>query len=432
MVNISTKRALLSLSPLAVFLGVYSISSLIAGNFGSIPVSAAFLLACIYAVCISPGKISERIDTFSRGAGHPNILLMIWIFILAGAFAGTAKDMGAVDATVNLALKAIPPSMLYAGLFLTACFISMSVGTSVGTIVALAPIAGGLAEQSGSAVPYMAAVVVGGAFFGDNLSFISDTTIAATRAVGCEMKDKFRTNIRIVAPAVVIVTAIYLISGSSLTVAPQAGETEWIKIIPYILIIVLALAGCNVTVTLVTGIAACAVIGFAYGSFTWASWLSSVGTGTASMGDLIVVTLLAGGLLETIRSGGGMDWAIDRLTCRVKGKRGAEATIAALVSFANVCTANNTIAIITTGEIARNICERFGVSPKRAASILDTFSCLIQGLLPYGPQLMMASALAGIPATAIIPHLYYPYIMGVCAICAILLSSSGTSRAKGN
>lgn len=421
MEKISNRRALLSLSPLAVFLGLYLVSSLVAGDFYGIPVSSAFLLACIYAMVVSGGSLKERVASFSRGAGNGNVLLMIWIFILAGAFAGTAKDIGAVDATVNLALKAVPPVMLYAGLFLTSCFISLSIGTSVGTIVALVPIASGIASEAAVPIPFMTAIIVGGAFFGDNLSFISDTTIAATRAVGCEMKDKFKTNISIVAPAVAVVTAIYIFKGSSLAITPPSEAAQWFKMIPYILIIVLALCGRDVLLTLAIGIAANAVIGLACGDFTWAGWLSSVGAGVASMADLIVVTMLAGGLLGMIRDGGGLDWAISKMTSHIKGPRGAQASIAALVSIANVCTANNTIAIITTGEIANDIAKRYGVSPKRAASIMDTFSCLVQGLLPYGAQLLMASALAGVAATSIIRYLYYPFLMGLCAILAILI-----------
>ena len=422
MEKISNTRAILSLSPLAVFLGIYLVSSLIAGDFYGIPVSAAFLLACIYALAVARGPIKERVASFSRGAGNGNVLLMIWIFILAGAFAGTAKDIGAVDATVNLALKVVPPAMLYAGFFLTSCFISLSIGTSVGTIVALVPIASGLASQTGIPVPFMTAIIVGGAFFGDNLSFISDTTIAATRAVGCEMKDKFKANLKIVAPAVAVVTAIYLFKGASLTTpAPSSEAGQWFKMIPYILIIVLALCGRDVLLTLSIGIAANAVIGLSCGDFTWGGFLVSVGSGIASMSDLIVVTMLAGGLLGIIRDGGGLDWAISKMTSFIKGPRGAQASIAALVSIANICTANNTIAIITTGEIASDISKRYGVDPRKAASIMDTFSCLVQGFLPYGAQLMMASALSGAAATSIISYLYYPFLVGICAIASILI-----------
>ena len=416
----SRLRGLLALSPLGVFLAVYLISSLLAGDFYRVPVSSAFLIACIFAVFTAKGPLRSRIDTFSRGAGDPNVLLMVWIFILAGAFAGTARDIGSVDATVNLTMSVVPPGMLFAGLFLTACFISMAIGTSVGTIVALVPIGAGIAAQTGSSEAYMAAVIVGGALFGDNLSFISDTTIAATRAAGCEMRDKFKVNILIVLPAVAAVVAIYLLQGRSVAVSAFSAAVNWIKVLPYVLVIVMALCGLNVTLILSVGIAAGAVIGWTTGCMGWVDWLESVGRGVAGMSDLIIVTLLAGGLLAMIREAGGLDFIISGLTRAARGRRGAQASIAALVSLANVCTANNTIAIITTGSIAKDISDRFSIDPRKTASILDTFSCMVQGIIPYGAQVLMASSLASVTPTAIIPYLYYPFLMGLCAILAIV------------
>ena len=413
-------RGLVAISPLAVFLLVYLVSSLVAGDFYKVPVSAAFLLAGVYGVAVARGPLPERLAAFSRGAGHPNVLLMIWIFLLAGAFAQTARSIGAVDATVSLMLSAVPPRWLLAGLFVTACFISMAMGTSVGTIVALVPIGTGIAAQCGIPAPYMAAVVVGGSFFGDNLSFISDTTIASTRAAGCEMRDKFRANLRIVLPAFLAVTVIYFIRGGRVEEAPFTTTAAWYCALPYLLIIVLALCGLNVTLVLSAGIAAAALIGFLSGSLDWTGWLGAVGEGVAGMSDLIIVTLLAGGLLELIRSGGGLDLIINALSRGIRGKRGAEAAIAGIVSLANLCTANNTVAIITTGGIAHDISQRFGVSPKKTASLLDTFSCLVQGLIPYGAQLLMASGLAAISPAAIIPYLYYPFLMGLCAVVSIV------------
>ena len=413
-------RGLVAISPLAVFLLVYLVSSLVAGDFYKVPVSAAFLLAGVYGVAVARGPLPERLAAFSRGAGHPNVLLMIWIFLLAGAFAQTARSIGAVDATVSLMLSAVPPRWLLAGLFVTACFISMAMGTSVGTIVALVPIGTGIAAQCGIPAPYMAAVVVGGSFFGDNLSFISDTTIASTRAAGCEMRDKFRANLRIVLPAFLAVTVIYFIRGGRVEEAPFTTTAAWYCALPYLLIIVLALCGLNVTLVLSAGIAAAALIGFLSGSLDWTGWLGAVGEGVAGMSDLIIVTLLAGGLLELIRSGGGLDLIIGALSRGIRGKRGAEAAIAGIVSLANLCTANNTVAIITTGGIAHDISQRFGVSPKKTASLLDTFSCLVQGLIPYGAQLLMASGLAAISPAAIIPYLYYPFLMGLCAVVSIV------------
>ena len=420
----------LALSPLIVFLGVYLVSSIIVNDFYKIPISAAFLIASMYAILICRGKtLEQRITVFSEGAGNKNVLLMIWIFVLAGAFAATAKEIGAIDATVNLALRILPGRLIFAGLFIASCFISMSIGTSVGTIVALVPVAAGIAEElaagectgMASSPAFITAIIVGGSFFGDNLSFISDTTIAATRTQGVSMADKFKANIRIVGPAALIVAALYIFMGMSVDITPTAGPIEWVKLIPYILVIALAISGMNVAAVLTVGLIVNAVIGMSGGSLCWSGFLESIGGGISGMGDLIIVTMLAGGILEVIRKNGGIDFIVKGLTRSIKGKRGAELSIAALVSLANLCTANNTIAIITTGRIAKDITKRFSLDPRKTASILDTFSCLIQGLIPYGAQLLMAAGLAGIPTFTIISHLYYPFVMGACALLAILL-----------
>ena len=420
----------LALSPLLVFLCVYLVSSIAAQDFYKVPISAAFLIASIYAIAICRGKTMEqRIATFSEGAGNKNVLLMIWIFVLAGAFASTAKEIGAIDATVNLALRILPGRLLYAGLFLASCFISMSIGTSVGTIVALVPVAAGIAEELAmegvtgayASAPFITAIIVGGAFFGDNLSFISDTTIAATRTQDCSMADKFKANIRIVGPAALLVTILYVIMGSSVSVSPDAGAIDWVLLIPYVLVIALALSGMNVAAVLTVGLGLNACIGLLRGSLTWTGLLESTGSGISGMGDLIIVTMLAGGMLELIKVNGGLDFIVNGMTKRIKGKRGAELSIAGLVSLANLCTANNTIAIITSGRIARDITRRFGLDPRKSASILDTFSCLVQGIIPYGAQLLMASGLAGISSISIIGYLYYPFVMGAFALGAIIL-----------
>ena len=419
----------MALSPLLVFLCVYLISSIVAQDFYRIPVSAAFLIASVYALIISKGRtLEERIGIFSEGAGNKNVLLMIWIFVMAGAFASTAKEIGAIDATVNIAMKILPGKLLYAGLFLASCFISMSIGTSVGTIVALVPIAAGIAEEmalSGAtdftaSTPFITAIIVGGSFFGDNLSFISDTTIAATRTQECSMTDKFKVNLRIVGPAALIVTVLYIVLGSSVTDIAQPESIRWILLIPYVLVIALALAGVNVIAVLGIGITVNGILGFAQGSLDWSSFLEAIGNGISGMGDLIIVTLLAGGMLELIRHNGGLDYIVSAMTRRIKGKRGAEFSIAALVSLANFCTANNTIAIITVGRIVRDISQKFGLDPRKSASLLDTFSCLIQGIIPYGAQMLMAAGLAGISSISIIGYLYYPVVMGMCAVLAII------------
>ena len=414
-------RALL---PLLIFLMLYLVTSLVAGDFYKMPVSVAFVAASVCAVASLRGRpIAQRIECFSKGAAKPDIMTMIWIFVLAGAFAESARAMGAVDATVALTLRLLPSDMLSAGFFLAACFVSLSVGTSVGTVVALVPVASALAVQTGIDNAWMTAVVVGGAFFGDNLSFISDTTIAATRTQGCELRDKFLTNVRIVAPAALVTLLIYIFTGHAHGVESSAvaGEPiEWIRVLPYMTVIVLAVAGVNVMLVLLSGIVATGVVGMAAGGLDFMTWCSRSGAGIASMGELIIVTMLAGGMLEIIRLNGGIDFIISRLTRRVRGRRGAEGCIAALVCMANICTANNTVAIITVGSIARTVAERFGVDPRKSASLLDTFSCFTQGLLPYGAQLLMAAGLASLSPLAIIGKLFYPMIMGLFAVLAIL------------
>lgn len=387
------------------------------------PITVAFTVASIYAVAITRGiKLEERIRQYSRGASDPNILLMIWIFVLAGAFATGAKSMGAIDATVNLILSLLPSSLLLPGLFIAACFISLSIGTSVGTVIALVPIALGLGESLGLSNAYVAAVVTGGAFFGDNLSFISDTTIAATRTQGCSMKDKFRANIAIVLPAAIIALILYFVVGLELpAVRPSGEEGSFLLTLPYLLVLVAAVAGMNVLGVLTLGIIACGAVGLGTGTLSAWDWIAALGSGITGMGELIIVTLMAGGVLELIRYNGGIDYLLRHLTRGISGKRGAELTIAVLVSVANLCTANNTIAILTTGKVSREITKQYGLDPRKTASILDTFSCFVQGLIPYGAQLLLASKLAGVSPMDIVPNLYYPFIMGGCALLSILL-----------
>lgn len=410
-----------ALSPLFVFLCLYLVTSIIVNDFYKVPITVAFLVSSCYAIAITRGlKLDQRVYQFSVGASNKNIMLMIWIFILAGAFAQSAKEMGAIDATVNLTLHILPDNLLLAGIFIASCFISLSIGTSVGTIVALTPVATGLALKTGIDLPFMVAIVVGGSFFGDNLSFISDTTIASTKTQGCVMRDKFRVNSMIVAPAALIVLIIYIVQGLSITAPPQVQEIEWLKVIPYLVVLGTAIAGINVMIVLLLGIISTAIIGLATGSFGIFDWFGAMGNGITGMGELIIITLLAGGMLETIRYNGGIDFIIGKLTRHVNGKRGAELSIAALVSIANLCTANNTIAIITTGPIAKDIAGKFNLDRRKTASILDTFSCFIQGIIPYGAQLLMAAGLAKISPISIVGNLYYSFTMGTFALLAIL------------
>ena len=419
--TLNMKKGLLALSPLGVFIVLYLVTSLIAGDFYKVPITVAFMAASMYAVVISGGlPFRKRIDIYSRGAGTGQMMLMIWIFILAGAFAHSAKVMGSTDATVNLALTLLPSNMLLAGLFLAACFISLSVGTSVGTIVALTPIAAGIAQQTGASIPLMTAVVVGGSFFGDNLSFISDTTIVATSTQGCKLSDKFRVNSFIVIPAAIVILMVYLVMGAGIN-SPQAiPEVAFMKVIPYLVVLVTAMIGMNVMAVLTVGILLTGLIGIINGSYDLFGWFGAMGEGIIGMGELIIITMMAGGLLEIIRHNGGIDFIIERLTRHVKGKRGAELSIAALVSLVDLCTANNTVAIITVGGITKQIGDKYGVDNRKAASILDTFSCAVQGLIPYGAQLLMASGLAMLNPVSIVPYLYYPIAIGIAALLAIL------------
>ena len=411
-----------ALMPLVVFLCLYLMTSLIVNDFYKVPITVAFLVASVYAVATTKGlSLNDRILQYSSGAANKNIMLMLWIFILAGAFAQSAKAMGAIDATVNLTLLLLPDNLLLAGIFLASCFISVSIGTSVGTIVALTPVAAGIAMKTDVSLPFMTALVIGGAFFGDNLSFISDTTIAATRTQGCVMRDKFRVNFLIAVPAALLVFIYYIIYGTQVESASEIHAIEWGKVIPYLIVLGTAIAGMNVTLVLLLGVLSTGIIGCIYGSFDLFGWFASMGEGIAGLGELIILTLMAGGMLELIRFNGGVDYILHHLTRHVSNKRGAELSIAALVSLANFCTANNTIAIITVGPLANNIAEQFRVDKRKSASILDTFSCVVQGLIPYGAQMLIAAELTKLSPISIIGYLYYPIILGIVALLSILL-----------
>ncbi|MCF0189352.1 MAG: Na+/H+ antiporter NhaC family protein [Bacteroidaceae bacterium] len=410
-----------ALSPIFVFLTLYLLLSIITGDFYKVPITVAFLAASVWAIATTRSvPLDERINIFSRGAGNPGMLLMIWIFVLAGAFASSAKEMGAVEQTVNLTLNILPPGMLLAGIFAAACFVSLSVGTSVGTIVALTPIATGIAQQTSTTLPLIVAAVVGGALFGDNLSFISDTTITATRSQGCRLSDKFRVNIRIVSPAAIICLILYIIIGMGAATTHTAPPVEWLKVIPYATVLIAAVAGANVMLVLLTGILLTGAIGIADGSYDLFGWFAAMSNGILGMAELILITMMAGGMVGLIRHNGGMDWLIDRLTRRVKTRRGAELSIASMVMAADLCTANNTVAIITVGGLAHDIARRFGVDSRKSASLLDTFSCLAQGIIPYGAQLLMAASLASISPLEIMPYLFYPLLMGASALICII------------
>lgn len=386
------------------------------------PLTVAFLIASIYAIIISGDMpLSKRIDTYSRGAGASDLLLMLWIYVLAGAFAASAKAIGSIDATVNLTLSVLPPAMILPGLFIAACFISISIGTSVGTVVALVPIAAGIASQTGSNMALITAIVVGGAYFGDNLSFISDTTVVATQTQHCKMSDKFRVNVMVVAPAAIVVLAVYAFLGSGVQAPTSVGEVSFVKVLPYLVVLIAAICGVNVMAVLSTGIVLCGIIGIADSDFGVYGWFTTMNSGIIGMGEMVIIAMMAGGMLGMIKKNGGIDYLIQKLTAHVSTRRGAELSIAALVSLVNICTANNTIAILTVGSISKQIGDRYGVDNRKAASILDTFSCCIQGILPYGVQLLLAAGLSGLSPIDIIPYLYYPFAIGIAALIAIII-----------
>ena len=428
---ISNRKGLLALSPLIVFLLLYLLLSLVADDFYAVPLTVAFLAASLYSLFIMRGQtISRRFERLAEGAASPSVMQMLWIFILAGAFAATAKKMGAIDATIQLALSAVPPGFVLSSLFLSACFISLATGTSVGTIAALVPIASSMAEQTGGGTAMMVAIVVGGAYFGDNLSFISDTTIVATQTLGCEMKDKFRANIWIALPAALICLVLYALLPDVSISADELEEVFYPAIIPYIYIIVAALSGMNVMLVLASATVLAGCIGMASGALTPFGWLQAMNDGIMGMSELIIVTLLAAGLMQVIRKEGGIDWLMQLFGKRSGSRRKAELSMASMVMLTDFCTANNTIAILSVGPLARYLALRYDIPPRRAASILDTFSCLAQGIIPYGAQMLIASGLASVNPLDIIPYLYYPFVLGGVAILYILFpwsSSTNTS-----
>lgn len=422
----SNSRGFKALSPLVVLIILIALFTIHdidkAKDEPNLSLSVAFMFSSIYAIISSGGiPIKQRIDTYSRGAGSSNLMLMLWIYVLAGAFASSAKSMGSIDATVNLTLNYLPTSLLLPGLFLAACFISLSIGTSVGTVVALVPIASGIAASTHFNMPLTTAAIVGGAYFGDNLSFISDTTVVATQTQGCKMSDKFRVNLLIVLPAALAVLVAYGFLGAHIQAPAHVQSTNWLKVIPYIIVLVTAVAGMNVMAVLTLGLVLCGIIGLFSGDYSLYGWFGAMGDGVLNMGELVIIAMMAGGMLEIIRDNGGIDYIIKHLTAHVTGKRGAEFSIAALVSLVNVCTANNTVAILTVGSIAKKIGDRFGIDNRKAASILDTFSCTVQGLLPYGVQMLLAAGLSGCSPIQILPYLFYPIGIGICGILAILL-----------
>lgn len=418
--RIKASRGWLALSPVILFLVLYVVVSVLIGDFYKMPISVALVGASIWAVIIYRGvPLMGRIEVFSKAAGHFNILYMIWVFVLAGAFATLAREIGAVDATVSFTLSIFPPDYVVPTLFFAACFISLSIGTSVGTVVALTPLAVEMAQMSGGEIPFYVAVVLGGAFFGDNLSFISDTTIAATRSQGCGMSDKFKANLWLALPAALFTLILYMVMSHGSPHAIVTQESNPWLILPYIVVIVSAVAGINVTIVLTLGIISALVLGMADGVdiITLAGFM---GVGIDSMGNLIIITLLAAGMLGIIKAAGGIQFLLQGLTSRISGKRGAQGSLALLVGLVNLCTANNTVAIITVGGIARDVSERYGIDPRKSASLLDSASCVVQCLIPYGAQTLLATSLAGISPASPFRYLYYPWALAAMILLSII------------
>ena len=413
-------KAFRALSPLLVFLLLYLVTSLILQDFYKVPITVAFLISSIYALSITKGKLSDNIKIFSKGAGDNNLLLMLWIFILAGAFASSAKEMGGIDAAVNASLRWLPSSAILPGLFLASCFISISIGSSTGTVAALVPIAWGLSGELNIDSALAVGLVVGGAYFGDNLSFISDTTIVATQTQGCKMHDKFRENIRLVGPVALLMLVVYYFLGRDVTGLKDVPEVDFLRVIPYLTVIISAMCGMNVVLVLMFGLAISGLIGICQGSFDLWGWFASIQSGITNMSDLIIMTLLAGGMLSIIRHNGGIDYLLKALTKKINGRRGGEMSISLMVFLVNLCTANNTVALITVGPIAKDISQRYGINPRRSASILDTVSCFTQGILPYGMQTLMAVSLTALNPIDVFTHLYSPMLIGLAVFLSII------------
>lgn len=385
------------------------------------PISVAFIIGTAWGILLTPGSLTRRISIFSQGGAHPDLIFMIWIFILAGAFAALASAIGAIEATVNLTLSVMPRGWIVPGVFIGACLVSMAIGTSVGTVTALVPLACSIASGAGIDTACLVSAVVGGSFFGDNLSFISDTTIAATRSQGCELNEKFKSNVMVVGPAALITVIIYFMTNQGMAEAakPLSDTFEWWLTIPYILVIAGAMAGLNVIVVLLGGIVSCLIVG-GLSHMGFVTMSAAMGTGIDSMGTLIIVTLLAGGMLALIENNGGISYLIRTLTARIKGRRGAYSVIGMLVGAVNICTANNTIAILTVGRLSRKVSERFGLKPRRVAGLLDTSSCLVQSLLPYGAQILLACGLSGLSPLSLYPFMYYPAALFVVQTLSII------------
>ncbi|MDA3730519.1 Na+/H+ antiporter NhaC family protein [Niameybacter massiliensis] len=411
----------LALLPIGIFLILFLGTGIATQDFYRMPVLVAFLIAATVALLLNPKeKMQTKLEIFCKGAGESNIILMCMIFLLAGAFSNVAKSMGAVESTVQLSLSILPTHLLVAGLFIIACFISISMGTSVGTITALTPIGLGIAQETGMPIALVIGAIIGGGMFGDNLSMISDTTIAAVRTQGCELKDKFKTNFLIVLPAAIITIIILTILTSKYQGSMKGVYTySFIQVVPYIAVLVGALVGVNVFVLLAGGTVFAGLIGMFNGSFDFFGFMQAAGDGMMGMEDLAMLSIVIGGTLALIKHNGGIDFLLNSIKKCIRSKKGAEFGIAALVSVVDLCTANNTIAIVMAGPLAKDIAEEYDIDPRRTASLLDIFSSCWQGMIPYGAQILAAAGLAAVSPMELLPYIYYPMLMGICGLLAI-------------
>ncbi|WP_320956993.1 Na+/H+ antiporter NhaC family protein [Enterocloster asparagiformis] len=412
-----------ALLPILVFLLIFLGAGFITGDFYSMPAIVAFLLALLVAFIQNPKvKFADKIRLAAKGVGDENIITMCLIFLVAGAFTGAVKAAGGVESTVNLGLSILPSKVAVAGLFLIGCFISISMGTSVGTITALSSIAVGISEKTGFSLAVCAGAVVGGAMFGDNLSMISDTTIAAVKTQGCDMKDKFRENFLIVLPAAVATILLFLFLGREADFQ-VTGNLDYniFRVLPYLVVLIGALAGVNVFVILIAGTVLSLVVGVATGAFALGEMFTHVGAGIVGMYDITVISIIVACIVALVKEYGGIDFILTFIRKRINGERGGELGIAALALLVDMCTANNTVAIVMSGPIAKEISDDFGVTPRRSASLLDMFSSMGQGLIPYGAQLLAAASLTGLTPFEIIPYCFYPLLMGLSGLVFIFI-----------
>ncbi|OZT77569.1 Na+/H+ antiporter NhaC family protein [Salinicoccus roseus] len=421
--NDNTRGNPLALLPLLIFVALFIGTGIITRDFQAMPITVALIVAIVAAMLIKPkDRLNEKIGILTRGAGRENIMLMVLIFLLAGAFSQVAENMGAVESTVNLGLSLLPSNLLLIGLFIICCFISISMGTSTGTVVALAPIAIGIAGQTDLSLALALATVIGGAMFGDNLSVISDTTIVSTQSQEVKMADKFKTNFFIVLPgAIATIIILWFISSGQTTTPATDLDYNLFKVLPYLAVLVIALLGVNVLIVLSGGIVFAGLVGVLDGSYTFTSFVAAAGEGIGNMQNIAIIAILIGGLIALIQHYGGIDYLLHFITSRIRSRKGAEFGIASLVSATDLSTANNTISIIITGPLAKDIADEYGVDRRKSASILDIFAAAFQGLIPYGGQMLAAAGLAAISPVAMIPYSIYPAMLLICGIIAILI-----------